>query len=208
MKPTTHCAAILGSLMGVFAGFAILFGVLGKRDMISPILRRYCKPFVVAFIGVLLADLVIKLIEGLRTGNFGPSISLLVLGLIVWHFCARLFEDRTPSPGSVYPKLQLLVDKQLVTILNDGKSRRKTNAIDAVGRKELAEKDAEVRALFDRPGDLAADTGSVLDRQIDSALDDLTKAVALCRSDGSRSDDKMERVHALVLDAAHRIERL
>ncbi|MDP4540055.1 hypothetical protein Q9K01_10495 [Qipengyuania sp. DY56-A-20] len=98
-SPLLIVAAILISLMGVFAGFAILFRVLGKRDMISPILRRYRKPILLAFIGVLLVDQVIKLIEGLRAGNFGPIISLVALGLIVWHFRVRLFEGRTPEVG-------------------------------------------------------------------------------------------------------------
>lgn len=113
-----------------------------------------------------------------------------------------------PSPGSVYPKLQMLVEEQAVTVLDDGRARRKTYTAGEVGTEELKEKDAEVRALFAKLEVLAADSNTVFDRQIDSALEEFGQAVALRRRNGAQSEDVMKRIHELILDAVHQIERL
>ncbi|WP_338445316.1 PadR family transcriptional regulator [Pelagerythrobacter marensis] len=54
-----------------------------------------------------------------------------------------------PSPGAVYPTLQLLADEGLIAEQDDASPRKAFRATDA-GRAELSDKAEEVEALFER----------------------------------------------------------
>lgn len=57
--------------------------------------------------------------------------------------------DYAPSPGAVYPTLQLLADEGLIEERDDDTPRKAFAATEA-GRAELADKADEVEALFER----------------------------------------------------------
>src|SRR5688500_17072868 len=58
--------------------------------------------------------------------------------------------DYAPSPGAVYPTLQLLADEGAIEERADEGSTRKSFAATVQGRAELGQKSAEVEALFAR----------------------------------------------------------
>jgi DNA-binding PadR family transcriptional regulator len=76
----------------------------------------------------------------------------------------------SPSAGSVYRTLQLLVDEGAITERPDEDGTRKTYAVAARGKNELAEREAEARALLDRLADLAEERRPASTVQVNRAM--------------------------------------
>jgi DNA-binding PadR family transcriptional regulator len=115
--------------------------------------------------------------------------------------------DYTPSPGTIYPTLNLLEDMGLVQATEPA-SARKQYTLTAAGTAELAEQAQAVQAIMARlaQGKAHADRRRVPELQ--RAMDNLKNALRL-RFDGQAAPDQatVQRVAAILDQAAIEIER-
>lgn len=115
-----------------------------------------------------------------------------------------------PSPGVVYPTLQLLVDEGMITEV-PGEGARKAFAMTDAGRAELAPRLEEAKAIVERLGDFGKARQEAEGR---SGSPPLRRAVAnlmlaLRHKVGSGMDEASAHQIADILDeAARKIERL
>ncbi len=111
-----------------------------------------------------------------------------------------------PSPGTVYPTLQLLLDEGTVSEVPD-ESARKVFAITAAGTAAL-EQDAEAMlAAIARLSSLGDERRSGSHRQVQRAMENLRNALHHQRAAGL-DQAKVEQIVDLIDEAARRIERL
>jgi len=113
----------------------------------------------------------------------------------------------TPSPGIIYPTLNLLEDSGLIDQVETEGSRKAFTITDA-GSAELEEKLAEVEALFTRLSHMGEreqkfETGSVR-----RALGNLFAVLSHRSSRDDANDELAQKVTEILDDAAQRIERL
>ena len=146
----------------------------------------------------------------------GSELRLILLKLIEeqprhGYDLIREIEERSggayaPSPGVIYPTLTLLDDMGQVEAKAEG--TRKAFAITEAGSAELAEKAAEVEALFQRLAELGEHQARTSGGPIRRAMGNL-RAVLLERLAGSEVDPETLHAVADILDeAARKIERL
>lgn len=114
----------------------------------------------------------------------------------------------SPSPGSVYPTLQLLVDEGAITERQDDEGTRKTYAVAEPGKSELARREAEARALMDRLADLAEERRPESTLQVNRAMQNLRNAVRVQCHRGALEGAALNAVIDLIDEAARRIERM
>jgi DNA-binding PadR family transcriptional regulator len=146
----------------------------------------------------------------------GTELRLILLKLIEeqprhGYDLIREIEERSggayaPSPGVIYPTLTMLDDMGLVEAKAEG--ARKAFAITDAGIAELAEKAAEVEALFQRLAELGEHHARTSGGPIRRAMGNL-RAVLQERLGGSEVDPETLHAVADILDeAARKIERL
>lgn len=116
--------------------------------------------------------------------------------------------EYSPSPGSVYPTLQLLVDEGAIIERQDDEGTRKTYAVSAQGKRELAEREAEACALMDRLAGLARERRPASTLQVDRAMENLRNALRIRRYRGMLAGDALNAIIDLIDEAARRIERM
>lgn len=116
--------------------------------------------------------------------------------------------EYSPSAGSVYPTLQLLVDEGAITERQDDEGTRKTYAVAARGERELAEREAEARALMDRLAGLADERRSASTLQIQRALENLRNAVRIQGHGGALEGERLHAILDVIDEAARRIGRM
>lgn len=116
--------------------------------------------------------------------------------------------EYSPSAGSVYPTLQLLVDEGAITERQDDDGTRKTYAVAAPGKRELAEREAEARALMDRLAGLAEDRRPASTLQVNRALQNLRNAVRVRSHRGALEGEALNAIIDLIDEVARRIERM
>ena len=112
-----------------------------------------------------------------------------------------------PSPGVVYPTVQLLADEELIEDVV-GEGARKTYDVTEAGRKEVEERTVEFVGLVERLKDLAEESERTSAPPLKRAMGNLFHAVKNRMASG---DFDRETVHAIaeILDeAARKIERL
>ncbi|MBM3269193.1 MAG: PadR family transcriptional regulator [Candidatus Sericytochromatia bacterium] len=115
----------------------------------------------------------------------------------------------TPSPGSVYPILQMLEDMGLVTV--EPRDGRKTYTITAAGRETLAERRPQVDEIWSR---LAVGFGHPQDdmHALWHDLKDELRELALLfgkRALARHIDaEKVRRIHAVISRARKEIEAI
>lgn len=114
----------------------------------------------------------------------------------------------SPSPGSVYPTLQLLVDEGAITERQDDDGTRKTYAVAAPGKSELAKRQAEARALMDRLADLAEERRPASTLQVNRAMENLRNALRIRSRRGALEGEALNAAIDLIDEAARRIERM
>lgn len=111
-----------------------------------------------------------------------------------------------PSPGTVYPTLQLMLDEGTVSELPD-ESARKVFAITPAGTAAL-EQDAEAMlAALARLSSLGEERRSGSHRQVQRAMENLRNALHHQRAAGL-DQAKVEQIVDLIDEAARKIERL
>jgi DNA-binding PadR family transcriptional regulator len=115
--------------------------------------------------------------------------------------------DYAPSPGVIYPTLQMMVDEGVIAELPDESARKVFEATDA-GRAELAKEEEAVGELMERLTSLGEEQRSSPHRQIHRAQENLRNAIRLHRHAGELVDDMVEQIVDIIDEAARRIERL
>lgn len=116
--------------------------------------------------------------------------------------------EYSPSPGSVYPTLQLLVDEGAITERQDDEGSRKTYAVAAAGKSELAKREAEARALMDRLADLAEERRPASTLQVNRAMENLRNALRIRSRRGALEGEALNAAIDIIDEAARRIERM
>jgi DNA-binding PadR family transcriptional regulator len=116
--------------------------------------------------------------------------------------------EYAPSPGAVYPTLQLLADEGAITEQADDDSPRKAFAATEQGRAELAEKAEEVEAVMSRLGAVGEDRRSSPNLQIHRAMENLRNSLRAHRHRGTLAGETVEQIVDLIDELAKRIERL
>jgi DNA-binding PadR family transcriptional regulator len=115
--------------------------------------------------------------------------------------------EYAPSPGVIYPTLQMMVDEGVIAELPDESARKVFEATDA-GREELAKEEEAVGELMERLTSLGEEQRSSPHRQIHRAQENLRNAIRLHRHAGELVDDMVEQIVDIIDEAARRIERL
>jgi DNA-binding PadR family transcriptional regulator len=113
-----------------------------------------------------------------------------------------------PSPGAVYPTLQLLVDEGMIAEQSDDSSARKPFAATQDGHDELLDKADEVTAIFDR---LAAQSGREeggRSPHLFRAMGNLVQVLKHKARHGELDEDAMNEIVDMIDEMARRIERL
>lgn len=109
-----------------------------------------------------------------------------------------------PSPGAVYPTLQLLEDLGYARIVSDQEGKKVYEITDA-GRAHLAENQATVDSIFDRIGKLV---GHLLDEpmsEIHVAFRDVGRATYRAASEAVGKPDTLKKVAEILQRAAKEI---
>lgn len=111
-----------------------------------------------------------------------------------------------PSPGTVYPTLQMMLDEGLVAEVPD-ESARKVFAITPAGTAEL-ERDREAAdGVIERLAGLGEERRSSPHRQVGRAMENLRNALRHQRAAGL-DQARVEQIVDLIDEAARKIERL
>lgn len=124
----------------------------------------------------------------------------------------KAIEDLTggsyaPSPGAVYPTLQMLADEGLIAERDDDTPRKAFLATDE-GRAELTDKADEVAALFERLGKLAEQSEQGRSPQISRAMGNLATVLKNRARTGQIDAETTNQIVDLIDEVAKRIERL
>lgn len=112
-----------------------------------------------------------------------------------------------PSPGAVYPTLQMLADEGLIDERDDDTPRKAFLATET-GRAELADKADEVAALFERLSKLAEQSERGRSPQISRAMGNLATVLKNRARDGQLDEEATNQIVDLIDEVAKRIERL
>ncbi len=112
-----------------------------------------------------------------------------------------------PSPGVVYPTLNLLADEGAIEEAV-GEGSRKAYAASEAGRKELDERAEELQTLIDRLKALAAEDEHHRAPPIRRAIGNLFAALRDRAADGDFDRDTVHRIAEILDEAARKIERL
>ena len=115
--------------------------------------------------------------------------------------------EYAPSPGVIYPTLQLMLDEGVILELPDESSRKIFTATDA-GRAELGDKEQHVGELIERLTSLGEERRSSPNRQVHRAQENLRNAIRYHRHGGEWSEETVQQIVDIIDDAARRIERL
>lgn len=113
-----------------------------------------------------------------------------------------------PSPGAVYPTLQLLADEGAIVERPDAESPRKAYGATAQGAGELVEREAEVRALMGRLASVAEDRLASSNLQVHRAMGNLRNALRMQRHRRALEGSRLEAIIDLLDETARRIERM
>lgn len=112
-----------------------------------------------------------------------------------------------PSPGAVYPTLQLLADEGAIEERDDD-TPRKAFAATEQGIAELAERIDEVEALFERLSEHAEKAEKGRSPHLFRAMGNLASVLKNRARSGQLDEATIEQIVDLVDDLAKKIERL
>jgi DNA-binding PadR family transcriptional regulator len=113
-----------------------------------------------------------------------------------------------PSPGAVYPTLQLLADEGAIIEKADDESARKPFEATQQGRDELADKADEVEALFERLGEHGERRHKGRSPHLFRAMGNLAQVLKHKARAGDLDEDAMNEIVDMIDEMAKRIERL
>lgn len=113
-----------------------------------------------------------------------------------------------PSPGTVYPTLQLLADEGAIAERPDDGSSRKAYAATELGKDELDQREAEVRALMERLAGIAEERRVGPHVQVHRAMENLRNALRMQRHSNDLEGGALDAIVDLIDETARRIERM
>lgn len=116
--------------------------------------------------------------------------------------------DYAPSPGAVYPTLQLLADEGAIAEKADDDSARKPFMATEQGRQELADKTEEVEALFARLSEHGERQQRGRSPHLFRAMGNLANVLKIKARSGQLDEDAMNEIVDMIDEMAKRIERL
>lgn len=116
--------------------------------------------------------------------------------------------DYAPSPGAVYPTLQLLADEGMIGEQEGDTGARKPFAATQDGRDELLVKADQVEALFERLGEHADTQQRGRSPHLFRAMGNLAQVLKMKARSGELGDDAMNQIVDMIDEMAKRIERL
>ncbi len=111
-----------------------------------------------------------------------------------------------PSPGTIYPTLQMMLDEGVIADQPDD-SPRKVFAVTGAGNIELEAEAESVAALIERISGIGEERRSSPHRHMHRAMENLRNALRHQRSAGL-DDAKVEQIVDLIDEVARKIERL
>ena len=113
-----------------------------------------------------------------------------------------------PSPGVVYPTLQMMLDEGMISELPDDSARKVLSITDA-GKEELAREAEAVEGLIERLTGVGEERHSSPHRQIHRAMENVRNALRQQRRALRESGDELaEKIVDVLDEAARRIDRL
>lgn len=115
--------------------------------------------------------------------------------------------EYAPSPGVVYPTLQMMLDEGVLADLPDDSARKIVTVTDA-GRAELAEQEQVVDRILERLSALGEERRSSPHRQIQRAMENVRNSLRYHRDNGELDTELVEKIIDVLDEAARRIERL
>ena len=131
----------------------------------------------------------------------------------------RAIEDMTgggyaPSPGAVYPTLQMLEEEGLIkqtrSEADEESSAKKPFKVTKAGKAELAEREDEVEALMERLGEHGERAEKVKAKSPDlfRAMGNLASVLKNRASAGKMDKETIDQIVDIIDEVAKRIERL
>lgn len=148
----------------------------------------------------------------------GEELRLIVLSLLaegpqhgyqlIRAIAEKSHEAYSPSPGVLYPLLDLLADMGLAEEMTGEGGKRRSFAVTEAGRTELADKAAEVEALMARLAAMGEERGRVDPAPVRRAMMNLRAATMQRLARGGEDGEIAFEVAALLDEAAQKIERL
>ena len=154
-----------------------------------------------------------------RRGRMFASgeLRLVLLALITeeprhGYDCIKALEEATggayvPSPGVVYPTLQMLLDEGMITEQASDDSRKVYAATDA-GRAELEAHKDEIEELLERLGRRAKRAEAAKSSDMMRAMGNLASVLANRAKRGGFDSASREKIVDLIDEVARKIERL
>lgn len=112
-----------------------------------------------------------------------------------------------PSPGAVYPTLQLLEDEGAIAEA-DAEGSKKPYAVTPQGEAELEERKAEVAELMKRLGRHGERTSTVRSHDVFRAMGNLGSVLKNRAKAGKLDESTMNNIVDMIDEMAKRIERL
>ena len=112
-----------------------------------------------------------------------------------------------PSPGVVYPTIQLLADEEMIEDVV-GEGARKTYSVTEAGRKEIEERSIEFTGLVERLKGLAEEGERTSAPPLKRALGNLVQAVRGRMAAGDFDRETVHQIAEILDEAARKIERL
>ena len=112
-----------------------------------------------------------------------------------------------PSPGVVYPTIQLLADEEMIEDVV-GEGARKTFSVTEAGRKEIKERSIEFTGLVERLKGLAEEGERTSAPPLKRALGNLVQAVRGRMAAGDFDRETVHQIAEILDEAARKIERL
>lgn len=112
-----------------------------------------------------------------------------------------------PSPGAVYPTLQLLVDEGMIAE-QDGEGPRRAFAATQDGKDELLDKADQVTALFERLSDHGERQHRGRSPHLARAMGNLAQVLKHEARAGDLDEDTINQIVDMIDEMSKRIERL
>lgn len=118
---------------------------------------------------------------------------------------ARVGGAYAPSPGVIYPTLTLLEEMGAI-VVSQTDGPRKLYAVTPEGEATLRDREAEVSAIFARMEESRARHGGGRPPQIERAIENFRTALRLRLSRGALGAEEIERLAAILDEAAKKVE--
>ncbi len=126
---------------------------------------------------------------------------------IILQLESRFLGLYSPSPGTIYPRLQALVEEGYLEVLEE-ESNRKVYGITDAGREELEERTEELRELGQRVARSAREMAREIKEEVRSSVRDLRREMRDATRDVRREERRVAREAREVGEAAREVGKV